>query len=166
MEDDKDGFFISTRKKSEEGMKVDNEAGGHASGSVIGHCLLVLGRLRTGMLGPDAPKGILGSTLRDLFEAAGSTQKDKVQGRAVDVLPQKVLYDVNFEGMDVATADSRILEDIASPPFVSPLREENAPILSGSDVEKNYSAVQPEVSTESKMTTSSAKVPTKDKGKA
>uniref|UniRef100_A0A0E0LX61 Ubiquitinyl hydrolase 1 n=1 Tax=Oryza punctata TaxID=4537 RepID=A0A0E0LX61_ORYPU len=103
---------------------------------------------------------------KDAIGGPLQTRKDKIQGKVVDVLPQKVLCDVKVEGMDAATADSRIPEDPASPSFVSPLREENAPIASGSDVEKNDSAVQPEVSTEAKMITSSAKVTTKNKGKA
>uniref|UniRef100_A0A0E0LX47 USP domain-containing protein n=1 Tax=Oryza punctata TaxID=4537 RepID=A0A0E0LX47_ORYPU len=240
---DEDGYFISSHEEDEKGIIVDNEAGDHASGSVIGYacpikgitnlgntcylnslvqCLLVLGRLRAGILGLDAPLGLLGSSLRYLFQDADSvniagglldpekllvclhmqnsefegysmqdsqqiaerdstkmeqisqnkdsvhgplqTQKDKVQGKAVDVLPQKVLNDVKVDRMDVATADSLIPEDPASPSFVSPLREENA-LASGSDVEKNDSAVQPEVSTEAKIITSSAKVTTEDKGK-
>nr|BAD09096.1 ubiquitin-specific protease-like [Oryza sativa Japonica Group] len=70
-------------------MPVDKAAGGYASESVIGHahaikgipnlgntcylnslmqCLLVLGKLRARMLGPDAPSGTLGTALHDLFE--------------------------------------------------------------------------------------------------
>ncbi len=101
---------------------------------------------------------------KDAVHGPLQTQKDKVQGKAVDVLPQKVLYDVKVDRINVATADSLIPEDPASQSFVSPLREENA-LASGSDDEKNDSAVQPEVSTEAKRTTSSVKVTTEDKGK-
>nr|BAD08746.1 hypothetical protein [Oryza sativa Japonica Group] len=102
---------------------------------------------------------------KDAIGGPLQTRKDKVQGKVVDALPQKVLCDAKVDGMDAATADSRIPEDRASPSFVSPLSEENALIASGSDVKINDSAVQPEVSTEAKMTASSAKVTTKDKGK-
>ncbi|XP_015695788.1 ubiquitin carboxyl-terminal hydrolase 1-like [Oryza brachyantha] len=91
VNDGEDAVVIDIHKEGEKGMTVDKEAGGHASGSVIRRacpikgipnrgntcyvnalvqCLLVLERLRAAMLGPDAPKGIIGNTLRYLFEDA------------------------------------------------------------------------------------------------
>ena len=58
-----------------------------------------------------------------------------------------------------------IPEYLAPAPTFSPLREDDARVALGIDVEKNGSAVRPEVSTEAKVTTSSAKVTAKDKGK-
>lgn len=105
--DNEDDYFISLREEDEKGMRVDNEAGDHASGSVIGHacpikgipnlgntcylnsllqCLLVLGRLRAGILGLDAPLGLLGSSLRSLFDDADSVNN---AGGLLD--PEKLL---------------------------------------------------------------------------
>ncbi|KAF0898184.1 hypothetical protein E2562_001828 [Oryza meyeriana var. granulata] len=150
-------------------------------------CLLVLGKLRARMLGLDAPSGTLGTVLYDLFEqtygvkSAGGlldtslllrcTQKDKVQGKAVDLLHQNMLSDVKVEGMDLTKTDFHGPEDIGPPPIVSPLTEENAWIETGSDVGKNISAVlddvfsEPEVNSQAKMDTFSAEVTTEDKGK-
>ncbi|KAF2920610.1 ubiquitin carboxyl-terminal hydrolase 1 isoform X1 [Oryza sativa Japonica Group] len=105
--DNEDDYFISLREEDEKGMRVDNVAGDHASGSVIGHacpikgipnlgntcylnsllqCLLVLGRLRAGILGLDAPLGLLGSSLRSLFDDADSVNN---AGGLLD--PEKLL---------------------------------------------------------------------------
>jgi len=107
MDNEEDDYFISFREEDEKGMRVDNEAGDHASGSVIGHacpikgipnlgntcylnsllqCLLVLGRLRAGILGLDAPLGLLGSSLRYLFDDADSVNN---AGGLLD--PEKLL---------------------------------------------------------------------------
>lgn len=107
MDNEEDDYFISLREVDEKGMRVDNVAGDHASGSVIGHacpikgipnlgntcylnsllqCLLVLGRLRAGILGLDAPLGLLGSSLRYLFDDADSVNN---AGGLLD--PEKLL---------------------------------------------------------------------------
>uniref|UniRef100_A0A0E0LX55 Ubiquitinyl hydrolase 1 n=1 Tax=Oryza punctata TaxID=4537 RepID=A0A0E0LX55_ORYPU len=80
-------------EEGEKGMKVKGEEGRRASGSDSGHgcvirgipnhgntcylnavlqCLLVLGKLRARMSGPDAPLGMLGRILHDLFVATES----------------------------------------------------------------------------------------------
>ncbi|BAT06354.1 Os08g0527300 [Oryza sativa Japonica Group] len=81
-------------EEGKEGLAVNAEAGSHASGSSDGHgcvirgisnqgntclnallrCLLVLGKLRARMFGPNAPLGILGTILRGLFVDANSVR--------------------------------------------------------------------------------------------
>uniref|UniRef100_A0A0D9XA17 Ubiquitin carboxyl-terminal hydrolase n=1 Tax=Leersia perrieri TaxID=77586 RepID=A0A0D9XA17_9ORYZ len=70
------------------------------------------------------------------------------------------------QSKDVTTANYHIPEDLGAPPPVSPLREDDARTVFGIDAEKNGSAVQPEVSTETEVTTSSRKVTSKDNGKS
>uniref|UniRef100_A0A0D9XA15 USP domain-containing protein n=1 Tax=Leersia perrieri TaxID=77586 RepID=A0A0D9XA15_9ORYZ len=104
----------------------------------------------------------------NILDSADSTKVEQISQskdavKVVDVHPQKVFHDVKVEEMDAATADSCI--PAAPPPSVSPPREEDALMESGSDVEKNETAVKPEASTKDKMVTSSAKVTTEGKGK-
>uniref|UniRef100_A0A0E0CE91 USP domain-containing protein n=1 Tax=Oryza meridionalis TaxID=40149 RepID=A0A0E0CE91_9ORYZ len=81
-------------EEGKEGLAVNAEAGSHASGSSDGHgcvirgisnqgntclnallwCLLVLGKLRASMFGPNAPLGVLGTILRGLFVDANSVR--------------------------------------------------------------------------------------------
>ncbi|KAG8048024.1 hypothetical protein GUJ93_ZPchr0008g11963 [Zizania palustris] len=83
--------FNISGDNDEEGMVIDDDEGGHTSGLSNGHahnikgilnlgntchlnslvqCLLVLGKLRARMLGPDAPLGFIGKELNKLFEDA------------------------------------------------------------------------------------------------
>uniref|UniRef100_A0A0D9XA13 Ubiquitin carboxyl-terminal hydrolase n=1 Tax=Leersia perrieri TaxID=77586 RepID=A0A0D9XA13_9ORYZ len=99
------------------------------------------------------------------------TPKDKVQGKAVDFLPQNMLPDVKVEELDLTKTDTHVPEDIGPPPPVSPLSEENARIKSGSDVGKNYSGVlddafnKRKISSEAKTNTSSEEITTENKEK-
>uniref|UniRef100_A0A0D9XA18 Uncharacterized protein n=1 Tax=Leersia perrieri TaxID=77586 RepID=A0A0D9XA18_9ORYZ len=120
-------------------------------------------------LGVDSTEVEQISQSKDVAQDPLQIQTDKVQGKAT--FPQHVLFDVKIEGMDVATTDCHIPEDIGPPPPVPPLREENAQIESSTDVGKNDSAVlddvysEPEISSEPKTDIFSAEVTTEDKGR-